>query len=259
MPDQKTVSPEEVTRLLSLEEGHFLDLKRVEIVPGKLSESISAFANTAGGELFVGIGEETDRLSRFWNGFVTIEAANGLFQVIDRMSPLSNHYDATFLSSLGQPGHVLHLVVQKTRDIVRASDGHPYVRRNAQNLRVVGEDAMRRLQLDKGIVTFEDEVVNVPLVTITNSETVLGFILEVVPNVEPEEWLKKQHLIVDERPVVVGTLLFSDEGLSPWFRCHQISYPRDARPCAGHPRLVARALAVSAWMAGSSPAMTTTC
>ena len=97
MPDQRTVSSEEVRRLLNLEEGHFLDLKRVEIAPGKLSESISAFANTAGGELLIGIGEEADKRSRFWNGFTSMEAANGLFQVIERMSPLSNHYDTSFL------------------------------------------------------------------------------------------------------------------------------------------------------------------
>ena len=118
MPAQKILTSEEVSRLLTLEEGHFVDLKRVEIAPGKLSESISAFANTAGGELFVGIAEEADKTTRFWNGFASMEGANGLFQVIDRLTPLANHYDATFLHAPGQPGHVLHLVVQKTRDIV---------------------------------------------------------------------------------------------------------------------------------------------
>ena len=101
--------------------------------------------------------------------------------------------------------------MQKTRDIVHASDGHPYVRRNAQNLRVAGDDALRRLRLDKGIITFEDEVVNALLDTICNSETILKFILQVVPNAEPEEWLRKQHLLVADRPVVAGTLLFRDE------------------------------------------------
>lgn len=80
MPGQKTIGPDEVNRLLRLEEGHFLDLKRVEIAPAKLSQSISAFANTGGGELFVGIGEEADKQTRYWGGFVTMEAANGLFQ-----------------------------------------------------------------------------------------------------------------------------------------------------------------------------------
>jgi ATP-dependent DNA helicase RecG len=150
---------------------HFLDLKRIEIAPAKLSESISAFANSSGGELFVGIAEETESGARSWRGFPTQEAANGLFQVISRMTPLANHYDATWIAADGLPGFVLHLLIPKTRDIVVASDGHPYKRHNAQNLRVVGEGDIQRLRLDKGILTFEDDVVNTPLPTITNSET----------------------------------------------------------------------------------------
>ena len=75
--------------MLSEAECHFLDLKRVEIASAKLSETISAFANASGGELFIGIGEISDKLSRIWNGFPTMETANGLFQVIDQMTPLA--------------------------------------------------------------------------------------------------------------------------------------------------------------------------
>ena len=43
--------------LLKAEETHFLDLKSVEISPSTLSKTVSAFANTSGGEIFVGIEE----------------------------------------------------------------------------------------------------------------------------------------------------------------------------------------------------------
>jgi ATP-dependent DNA helicase RecG len=211
MIEHKTVDGDEVTRIVALAESHFLDLKRVETSPAKLSQSISAFANTAGGELFIGIGESTDRTKRFWRGFETIERANGLFQVLNRMAVLGSHYNATFLSCQGEPGFVLHLVIPKTREILNATEGNAYIRHNAQNLRVASEEAMRRLRLDKGIVSFEDDVVNVALDSITNSFTTLSFMLEVVPSAEPDEWMKKQNLIANERPIVAGVLLYHDE------------------------------------------------
>ena len=38
MPDQKIIDSAEMARILVLEEGHFLDVKRVEIAPAKLSK-----------------------------------------------------------------------------------------------------------------------------------------------------------------------------------------------------------------------------
>ena len=43
--------------LLSTAETHFIELKSIEIAPAKLTKPISAFANTGGGEIFVGIEE----------------------------------------------------------------------------------------------------------------------------------------------------------------------------------------------------------
>jgi predicted HTH transcriptional regulator len=57
-------------RLLSLEEGHFADLKAIEVSTKKLGSAVSAFANATGGDLYVGIGE-TDLLGvkiRTWRG-----------------------------------------------------------------------------------------------------------------------------------------------------------------------------------------------
>lgn len=41
-------------RVLAYEEGHFGDIKAIEIQPSKMSESVSAFANMEGGELWLG-------------------------------------------------------------------------------------------------------------------------------------------------------------------------------------------------------------
>lgn len=213
MVDKTQIDGDEAERLLVLEEGSYLDLKHSDIQPAKLSRSVSAFCNTSGGELFVGIGEKTTGTTkqRFWAGFADMEAANAVLQVIEKMSPLGNHYKATFLSCDKFPGVVLHLIVFKTGGIIRSTDDTAYVRRGAQNLPVQGNEALRRLELDKGIVSFEDNTINVSPQIISNSETTISFILNVVPLAEPEEWLLKQNLLSSNLPTVAGLLLFADE------------------------------------------------
>jgi len=213
MADKKQIEGKEADSLLQLEEGSYLDVKHCDITPAKLSRSISAFCNTSGGELFVGIGERTvaGNKTRFWEGFADMEAANPIFQVLEKQMPMGSHYQATFLACEKQPGLVLHLIIFKTAGIVQSSDGTPYVRRNAQNLPVEDADAVRRLELDKGIVSFEDNTFDVDPKLITNSEVTISFILNVVPLAEPDEWLAKQLLVASGKPTVAGLLLFSDE------------------------------------------------
>lgn len=204
----------QASAILDLEKSHFHDLKAKEIAPAKLTQSASAFANSAGGELYVGIDETSvsgTPKKRTWRGFVDIEAANAHLQVLEAMKPLGGHFTATFLSCEGLPGLVLQLEVPKSKDILYASDGNPYIRKGAQKLRVDTTDALHRLRLDKGIISFEDEVVNTPISDVANSVAILNFMLSVIPTSEPEAWLQKQLLLADGRPTVAGVMLFHDE------------------------------------------------
>lgn len=140
-----------------------------------------------------------------------MEAANAHIQVLEAMKPLGGHFHATFLESALTPGYVMHLEVPKSRDIIKASDGYPYIRKNAQKLRVDSPEALRRLQLDKGIISFEDDVVNATIESVTNSIAVINFMLGVIPTGDPQAWLTKQSLIANGRPTVSGVMLFHDE------------------------------------------------
>lgn len=190
-----------------LDEGQFHDLKSREKKPADLTQDISAFANADGGDLYIGI---TDK-ERRWDGFANVEAANGFIQCFEDFFPLSSNYQYEFLSCPDYPGLVLHVQVLKTQGVCSASNKVPYIRRGAQSIPQPTSDQIRRLELSKGIQSFETEIVNAAKEVITESSVTAKFIQAVVPTTTPEAWLRKQGLIRDERPTVGGVLLFAEE------------------------------------------------
>lgn len=205
------ISEKQKIQILELVEGHFADLKAKEIKPASLSHHLSAFANADGGELFVGIDEDKSTNVRSWRGFNSEEEANAHIQCFDVLFPLGQDFSYNFLRCKGEAGLVLQVLVLKTRDIKVATDGSPYVRRGASSLIVKSPEALERLRLDKGITTFETATVDADPVEITNSYNIIKFLLDVIPTAQPEVWLRKQQLIRDNKPVVAGILLFSEE------------------------------------------------
>ncbi|MBY6141149.1 putative DNA binding domain-containing protein [Leisingera daeponensis] len=209
---KKIVPAEDIASLLKQEEGIFFDYKAVEVSPASLSKSISAFANTSGGEIIVGVDEVADIQGKehYWRGFPDQEAANPIFAIIEKLGGL-NVCSTSFLESENEEGYLLHITIRKTQGIIKATNDLPYTRRNAQNLKVETTDALRRLELDKGIASFEDETVNVEVNEVSNSITALEFMLQQIPHSEPEVWLKSQFLLNNGSPTVASILLFADE------------------------------------------------
>ena len=212
--DIKKVNDEQKDRILNIPEGHFYDLKSKEIQPRKLNKTISAFSNSDGGDIYIGVGEVKDGgvvQYRIWNGFVNPEAANGHIQVFTELFPLGNYFIYEFLEADDEPNLVLHVIINKTNDITKSSEGIPYVRKGAQNIPIKSLEDLKRLEYDKGITTFERQTINIPKDLLINSNISSQFINDVIPTTTTEIWLKKQILIINELPTVAGILLFCDE------------------------------------------------
>lgn len=201
------ISDSEKDKLLSMEENHFSDLKAIDVGPGKLSKAIAAFANAEGGELFIGIDDDP----RIWRGFESVEDANAHIQVFEENFPLGNDFRLEFLDNENAEGIVLKVEISKTRDLKTASDGKVYVRRGAQSLPVNDEGRLQTLRRDKGIISFETELINCPEEVVCNSIHIIAFLIEVVPTGEPDVWLRKQMLIQNGKPTVSAILLFAEE------------------------------------------------
>ena len=207
------ITGQERDRLLVLDEGHYCDLKAVEIASAKLTRTVSAFANASGGDIYVGIAEEQffGTKARLWSGFKDVEAANAHLQVIAQMLPLGGEYSYEFLRSAGSVGLVLHIAVQKTNDIAYASDGIPYIRQSAQNLPAKSGAEQERLRLDKGVQSFERNTVDVDIDFVSEADVLEQFVRDVVPRSKPMKFLRSQSLMKSGKPLVAAVLLFSDE------------------------------------------------
>lgn len=204
----------EAKSVAQIEEGQFSDVKAKEITPAKLSHTISAFANTDGGDLYIGISEQLlggNVKKREWAGFPDYESANGHISAFDRFFPLGNDFQYEFLKCASRPGIVLHIQVSRTPGIIKATDGKAYVRRSAQNLPQDTPEKLRSLEYTKGVVSFEGHPVQVDKKLLIDSPVTQSFLDRVVPKAQPEPWLKKQQLLVNDMPAVGGLLLFADE------------------------------------------------
>jgi ATP-dependent DNA helicase RecG len=208
-----SISTEDRDKVLSVEEDHFCDLKAKEIAPSKLSQSVSAFANAAGGEIFVGVRESQKGATkeRTWVGFSDVEEANSVLQMLNQIAPLADFISTTFLECEGESGLVLKIEILRNATITKSTDGIAYVRKGAQKLPIDTDEAYEKLRLDKGISSYETYKVKANIDVIENSSVTLDFLMGVVPMSEPEPWLRKQQLIIDDSPTVCGVLLFSEE------------------------------------------------
>lgn len=206
------LSEEEIMQLFDIEEDHFNDFKAKDISGKKFSKTVSAFANASGGDLYIGIREESETKIKHWEGFNSIEDANSFIQVMESIPTIDNYYNLEFLKHPSLGTYVLKICIFKTQAIVKTTDGKVFVRKSAQSLPVDTPEKLRRLELDKGITSYENEpVADSQLEDVVDSHIFHLFSNSIVPDADPIAWLKKQRLINNGRLTVAGELLFSDE------------------------------------------------
>jgi ATP-dependent DNA helicase RecG len=211
----RNVMYKEYKKILESQESHFLDMKAIDIVPGKLTRTISALANADGGEIYLGIAEKKTTENgkseniRLWEGFKKQEDANSFITTIDNLFTTEEECNYEFLS-FSNKDLVLHIEIPKTKRLIRASDKDVYIRRSAENKRQ-SEEGIRRILYDKGIESFENQTISdVEIEELTKSNAMLNFINNNDINLEPLQFLNKQKLIRKNLPTVCGILLFSE-------------------------------------------------
>ena len=73
---KKVISSTDVEKIVALSENWIMDMKGKDIKPAKLSRTVSAFANSNGGEIYLGISHLDNKNQYFWDGFINEESFN---------------------------------------------------------------------------------------------------------------------------------------------------------------------------------------
>src|SRR6266436_5720890 len=107
--------------LLRIREDQFNDVKDKRVKPAELQRSFVAFANTDGGDLYIGLADASVSGNRI-SGFAKEEDANEhIATVLTETQPSVDGVEAEFID-FGKDGLVLHLNVPKSPQVHYAAD-----------------------------------------------------------------------------------------------------------------------------------------
>lgn len=204
----------ELQSLLDLNEDHFNDIKSVRISPAKLQETFVAFANSDGGDLYVGIEDKSEQGERLV-GFKEQEDANGVIStLLEQTTPSVENVLVEFIN-LGDKGLILHFGIPKSPKVHYTASSDCYIRVNASKLKIKGE-RVTQLGYSKGAELYERKTVDdLDIEEVLESPHLQNYMQRVNSQLDPEIFLRKQRLLTKKEevrmPNVGCVLLFDDE------------------------------------------------
>ena len=210
----REASIKEKETLLNEQEDHFLDFKSKDIAPNKLQESFVAFANSDGGDLYVGIEDDKYEGERI-RGFEKVEEANAIIEVLlEQTEPAVENVDIEFIKFINL-GLVLHISIPKSPKVHFTAQKKCFIRVNANKREIKGERVLA-LGYAKGTYQYEKQLVkHANVKDIIESEYLIDYMQRIETDLPPEKFLQKQRLIEKDEdkfyPNVGGVLLFDEE------------------------------------------------
>lgn len=203
----------ELQNLLDLNEDHFNDIKSVRISPAKLQETFVAFANSDGGDLYVGIEDKSKQGERLI-GFKEQEDANGVIStLLEQTTPSVENVLVEFID-LEDNGLILHFGIPKSPKVHYTASSDCYIRVNASKLKIKGE-RVTQLGYSKGAELYERKTVDdLDIEEVLESPHLQNYMKRVNSQLDPEIFLRKQRLLTKKEEVRmpnVGCVLLFDE------------------------------------------------
>ncbi len=207
-------TPEVRHEILRVREDQFNDVKDFRVKPSDLQRHFVAFANTDGGDLYIGVRDPVVKGNRI-QGFAKQEDANNHINVLlTDTKPSVDGAAVRFLDFVGD-GLVLHVSVPKSPQVHYTSDDRCFVRVNASTREIKG-GKVTALAHAKG--SFSYERVAVPQVTpeeLASSPVLKDYLSRIGSALKPEQFLRKNRLVAEYeeklRPTVAAILLFDEE------------------------------------------------
>lgn len=206
------ISTKEEKKLKDLNEDHFNDVKSKRITPAKLQETFVAFANSDGGDLYIGIEDQSESGERII-GFNNQEEANALIStLLEETTPSVENVQVEFLQT-AKKGMILHFSIPKSPKVHYTAAGDCFIRVNANKRKIKGQ-RITELGYSKGAEPYEKKIAeDAELEDFVTSEALKSYMVRVETQQNPEVFLRKQHLLTKkgtERLPNVGCVLLFD-------------------------------------------------
>lgn len=204
----RTIPTEAYAELAKRDESHFFELKSADRFE-PIGKTLSAFGNAEGGRLIVGASDKNSVRGEF-AAYADQEHANGHIAEITKMFSLAPEaLDINFLKVDGQPGLLLDIEVGKSAPVVSTPDGRVFVRLNAANRELKGQD-VQHLAWRKGQASYEDVKTEEDVGCLAESDVFERFKGNLIPEADGAVFLNKEKLGSEGKATVAGVLLFDD-------------------------------------------------
>lgn len=205
--------------LLEKNEWQTFDCKRALIKPSKLLETIAAFANSDGGMVVLGLEDPEKEVGRkrlfgISEGLDNIsETLKLLGKEIDPPLPKVESIEISIENNKKQIDTLHILKIQKSNDVHSLKNADTFVRKGRQNCKI-GALEIQRLQYEKGIRKYEDEVSEIDDLRELNQDIFDRFKLDTKGGGDDWQFLKDNALSVKKGDkyflTKAGVLLFGN-------------------------------------------------
>lgn len=209
---QQPIATNDVHLFSTLKENQYFDRKSSRKDDKEIAKHISAFANSAGGKLVIGIEDNGEVTGFKRSGARDIENFERAALTTCTPTPIVRKDRIPVVNSSGEDDLVLVLDIEAStrHSIARTSDNEVFLRQNDKSVRLNREQVLA-LEYDKGQRVFEDEVVEDSSLDDVDHE-VLDRYKEILGTEAPDEQvLRSRRFMRDGKLTVAGALLFAQD------------------------------------------------
>lgn len=209
---QQPIATNDVHLFSTLKENQYFDRKSARKDDKEIAKHISAFANSAGGKLVIGIEDDGEVTGFKRDGARDIENFERAALTTCAPTPIVRKDRIHVVNSSGEDDLILVLDIEAStsHSIARSSDDEVFLRQNDRSVRLNREQVLA-LEYDKGQRVFEDELVEDSSLDDVDHE-VLDRYKEILGTDAPDEQvLRSRRFMRDGRLTVAGALLFAQD------------------------------------------------
>ena len=209
---QQPIATNDVHLFSTLKENQYFDRKSARKDDKEIAEHISAFANSAGGKLVIGIEDDGEVTGFKRDGARDIENFERAALTTCTPTPIVRKDRIHVVNSSGENDLILVLDIEAStrHSVARSSDDEVFLRQNDRSVRLNREQVLA-LEYDKGQRVFEDELVEDSSLDDVDHE-VLDRYKEILGTDAPDEQvLRSRRFMRDGRLTVAGALLFAQD------------------------------------------------